>query len=186
MADQPPQALDAQAQTLAELAQALAAAKAWEVPLDALDAPATKPAPQPPEEGPSPPMKLAPSEGRLEPESGRAALVKEILPLVLAQSMDGISTEKFLGWPALEGWTPPREGNPLPGMQTSGGRLAWGAAETLAIAALLAKFPTLGKVLRDAMIATHQGLAFGNQVREEAMKIPTGEYLLPDSARRGK
>lgn len=86
-----------------------------------------------------------------------------ITPLIVAQLMDLLTTEKPVGFLAHSdsspgGWVA-TEGNPLPGMQSTVGRLGWGGAEA-ALGALLAKkypklgraYATIGNVAHNAMV----------------------------------
>lgn len=63
------------------------------------------------------------------PEVEKESLARSILPLVMAQGADLLSTERIVSNGGYET-------NPLPGMNHSLGRLGWGALET----ALLSKF----------------------------------------------
>ena len=91
------------------------------------------------------------------------SLFKSLLPLLVAQGLDLLTTENYIAQPAPEGWSNQGESNPLPGMQTSLGRLGWGALESALMAALLKKAPRIGVPVRNALIATHTGFASGNQ-----------------------
>ena len=110
-----------------------------------------------------------------------------ILPLIIAQGLDLVSTERLVG---LNGQINPaglqmhtREGNPMPGMQSSGGRVGLAGLESLVLAMLHRKNPGLAKKLADASTVGRTGLAFGNeQMRQEQLNY--GGPL--DALRRGR
>jgi hypothetical protein len=88
------------------------------------------------------------------------SLAKALLPLVLAQGLDLLSTEAptgFLRYPNTN------EANPLPGMQSTPGRLGWGALETALIGLLLKKAPEIGMPARNALAGTHSALVLNNE-----------------------
>ncbi len=99
----------------------------------------------------------APTEKDL---AGKNTLMKTLLPLVLAQGVDMLTTESPTGFLAVPGT---REANPLPGMQSRGGRLGWGALEAAFAALLLKKKPALGKAYVAGSTGVHSALARGNQ-----------------------
>lgn len=66
------------------------------------------------------------------PEPEQQSLMKALLPLVLAQGADMLSTEIMLR-------SGGHETNPLPGMEHTAGRIGWGALETALLSLLAAK-----------------------------------------------
>ncbi len=115
---------------------------------------------------------------RPEPETGHESLVKTLLPLVLAQGMDLLTTENLIAQPAAYGVNQ-FERNPLPGMGSSLGRLGWGALETALAAAVMRKAPKIGRPARNALVGIHSGLARGNQslTDEEQDKMRTKAWM---------
>ncbi len=130
---------------------------------------------------PAPPDWHAPRQlqGR-EPEAKRD-LLKELAPLLAAQALDLLSTEKPLGFLAGS----PRsfvaangtrfdfpsagEGNPVglpgmaaPGFQGTATRVGWGLGEALLAAALLKHYPQAGRGYVGASTQYHSSLARGN------------------------
>ncbi len=81
-------------------------------------------------------------------------------PLGIAQGWDAISTQRSLSYnghcyrPDYTCWQS-REGNPLPGMQSFGGRTAWGLAELSAVHVLSQRKPKLGRWVAWTLTATH-------------------------------
>ena len=96
--------------------------------------------------------------------SGKQRLVDTLLPLVLAQGLDLLSTEKPMGFMQHRGAL---EANPLPGMQSTAGRVGWGGLELLAQALLAKKAPKLGKIARNTSIGVHTGLTLGNEALKQ-------------------
>lgn len=123
-------------------------------------------------------------QGVVDDQPGAQSLMRQLLPLVLAQGLDLAQTQRGLrSVPMGNGWTQPtREGNPLPGMQSTGGRLGWGAFEALLAAALLAKKPSIGVPVRNALVGTHTGLARGWQdlINEQNLVRTRAGYLDDD------
>lgn len=116
-------------------------------------------------------------------EAARPPDLKAALaPLVVAQIMDLISTEKPFGFmahtPGGSGSWSTSEANPLPGMQSPAGRLGWGAGETLLAALLTKRAPAIGRavviggnVAHNAMIGQN-----ANTIRElDAMNRLQGQ-----------
>lgn len=95
-------------------------------------------------------------------EQGETSLVKALLPLILAQGVDLLTTERLLSSPSTDGASP-IEGNPLPGMQSSLGRLGWGALETALAGLVMKKAPKLAIPARNVLVGVHSGLAAGNE-----------------------
>lgn len=89
------------------------------------------------------------------PAPEQQSLVKALLPLVLAQAADLASTEV-----ALRGrnW---HETNPLPGMQSTAGRVGWGALETALLSLLAAKG---APVVRDTIAPAIHGTLAGQNM----------------------
>ena len=96
-------------------------------------------------------------------EEGKTSLVKALLPLILAQGVDLLTTERLMGQPPDHTGSRPFEGNPLPGMQSTAGRLGWGALETALAGLLMKKAPKLGARVRNSLVGVHSGLAMGNE-----------------------
>lgn len=97
----------------------------------------------------------------------KQSLIKSLIPLFIAQGLDLLTTEHLLAQDrpqdsASTSWSPPIERNPLPGMGHTAGRLGWGAVEGLLTAALMKRAPKMGMRARNALVATHSGLARGN------------------------
>ena len=105
----------------------------------------------------------------------KPSMIKMLLPLLLSQGVDMLTTENSLSQPSPPGWSPPRERNPLPGMQSTVGRLGWQALESALVAALMAKHPKFGRIARDAATVVHSAAATGNQqgVEENQMGMRT-------------
>ena len=110
---------------------------------------------------------------RPEPPAANESLVKALLPLVLAQAVDMMTTENALSQPSPAGWQSPREINPIPGMQSTGGRLGLQALESALVAALLSKKPKLGSAVSNGLSVMHSAAALGNQrgVEENQMMM---------------
>jgi len=90
------------------------------------------------------------------PEPENESLVNALLPLVLAQAADLLSTEHMI----RQGW---HETNPLPGMQSTAGRVGMGAIET-ALAALLADRLPGGTTARRAVLPAIHGTLAGQNM----------------------
>lgn len=142
-------------------------------PQSVLGAPITGYAPQPPEDqqlvGPPDPIEYAPQpiEGReQESPDGFGDLIKEISPLLLAQGVDALSTEivNRRGAQPNESGIPwsQHEGNPIPGMGSTLGRVGINTAENVLMHLLRKKFPKIGKVADTAAIIGHTTLGRGN------------------------
>lgn len=97
-----------------------------------------------------------------EPEK-KDSLLKALLPLVLSQAVDMATTENLLRQPTILGWERPRERNPLPGMQSTAGRLGWQALEAALVGTMMKKKSRLGKAARNVHVFGHTGAALGNQ-----------------------
>lgn len=123
-----------------------------------------------------PPRKL---EGR--EDEPKVDLLKTLTPMLIAQALDTLSTERPLGFmansdpePMLDSRTGvgyvmqgPPEANPLPGMNAGGAagtasRLGWGLAEILLARTLLKKKPKFGNAYVKGSTAAHSALAYGN------------------------
>ncbi len=93
-----------------------------------------------------PPRQL---EGRME--EPKPDLVKELVPLLIAQGLDLGSTELILrSNPSF------REGNPLPGANHTLGRLGWGLARDAAVAGTMMNLsPQVGKLIRNLTVLSH-------------------------------
>lgn len=85
----------------------------------------------------------------------KEGVLKTLMPLLAGQAADLVSTEQFRS-------TGLTEGNPLPGMQSTGGRLAWGALEDALMALLAKKAPGVAKYVVPATGLTHTVLADHN------------------------
>ena len=96
--------------------------------------------------------------------SGKQRLVDTLLPLMLAQGLDLLSTEKPMGFLQHPGTF---EANPLPGMKSTAGRVGWGGLELLAQALLAKKAPKLSKIARNTSIGVHTGLTLGNEALKQ-------------------
>lgn len=104
---------------------------------------------------PAPPSKLEQlahnQEEAQPPEIEKPDILKQLAPLLVAQAMDLLSTEKPFGFlahsPSGPGAWSSGEANPLPGMQSTAGRLGWGAGEALLATVLLKHAPALGKAM---------------------------------------
>lgn len=98
-------------------------------------------------------------------EEPKSSLKRDMAPIVASQLLDLGTTENVF---ALGGG----ERNPLPGMQHSGGRLAWGAAEAALAAAMMKRYPKLKIPMQFALSAIHTALARGNQlIADEAQEV---------------
>ena len=114
-------------------------------------------------------------------------ILKAILPLLIAQGLDLVSTEQAIGTPTPKPyiyngklWThhPIYERNPLPGMQSSVGRIGWGALEAALAALVLKKAPKVGVPARNALVGVHTGLARGNQDSTDRRRRQSGDSAL--------
>lgn len=118
------------------------------------------------------------------PEEPKVDVVKALTPLVMSQILDLISTEVLMKSPPLAPkWNNPREGNPLPGMQSTAGRIGWNALESAIMAIAMRKKPNLAMPVRDTMVGTHTGLARGNVASSEDYRMPVGHMITPASSR---
>jgi len=126
--------------------------------------------PSPPQfAGPSAPDDYTPQARQLQgrqDDPASASMLKALAPLLIAQGMDLLSTEKPFGFMAHNGavWHSP-EANPLPGMGSTPGRLGWGLGEGLLAAMLLKNYPSAGKamvtggnILHNAMVQRNAGM----------------------------
>ncbi len=109
---------------------------------------------------------------RVPQESGRQSLVKSLLPLLVAQGVDLVSTEKPFGFLTVEGM---HEGNQLPGANASGfggtaGRAGWGLAEAALVAALMRANPRLGGAAVRGTASNHLGYAIQNKKQREELE----------------
>lgn len=102
-----------------------------------------------------------PLEGRVEEEKDSA--FQELLPLILAQVADSVTTESNIRKGA-------REVNPLPGMQSIVGRNTFGLVETLLAHFLTRNKPKLRNVLIPNMANEHFLAALENQKVADIMR----------------
>jgi hypothetical protein len=100
---------------------------------------------------------------------GESSLFKALLPLIVAQGLDLLSTEKPLGFLRVEGMA---EGSPLPGTHARGmagtsARLGWGGLETALIAAIAKADPKVGNALVKLLASSHMEYAKKNMEQAE-------------------
>jgi len=100
-------------------------------------------------------------DGREDPD--RSSIIKSLAPLLIAQALDMITTERTLHSPTPPGWMPPKEHNPIPGMGSTGGRMALWGLEAALVAAAMKKKPKVGAAAGNALTAMHTAAARGNQ-----------------------
>lgn len=82
-------------------------------------------------------------------------------PHLASIGFDGYTTERSLALDGHLGWRV-REGNPLPGMQTSAGRAAWATVEIASVQALGRRHQTWGRVAAWTLTVVHIGLGVHN------------------------
>lgn len=123
-------------------------------------------------------------EGKSREREKSPSLVKTLLPLALAQALDMISTEGFLNAskdPSASLRTD--EANPLPGMGSTPGRMAWQGGELL-VAALLNKIkPGMTKKYVSMMVPPKVDLALTNTDLTDLIKSSRGQGMSPGTPR---
>lgn len=82
--------------------------------------------------------------------------LEEMLPLLLSQGMDLVSTEKALREPGA------REANPIPGMGSTAGRIGIQALQAFLINRMLGRSKGLGTKTRDLATAVHGASTLNN------------------------
>lgn len=118
-------------------------------------------------------LENAPTEEDLKSHD---SLAKLILPLLLAQGVDLITTNKLVGTKAPVYSNPGFnrggvESNPLPGMQSGLGRAGWAGLELAAVAALMKANPKAGEVLRNVAMNKRLELGLANQQQAEDIRV---------------
>lgn len=113
-----------------------------------------------------PPDPKLPEIRQLQGRDRERSNFKELIPLISSQLMDLFTTEIALNTkPAHTPYgfvTHGREGNPLPGMQGSLGRLGWGAAETVLTHLLTKNKPKLRKAAKTIIPTIHGAFGMHN------------------------
>ena len=117
-----------------------------------------------------PPQPMGPLDFLAQNQNGtvdsqpQPSVMSRLTPLIAAQAMDLISTEKPFGYMKDPG---AHEADPLPGMQTTAGRVGWNLGEALLAAMLLKHAPSIGNAYVTGSNIAHNAMVQQNQ---QAMK----------------